>query len=827
MKTFVASHALAVVFVCFFVIWPEPVQGQTSDQVRDSGGVAIEEVVVTARRREETAQSVPIPISAVTGEELRDRVANDLTDISRITPNMDYQKSSSNRGTAQVFLRSIGQVNWSPTQDPKVGVYLDGVYLGRPQGAVFDIMDLERIEVLRGPQGTLFGRNTTAGLVHIVTNKPTDEFEAQVQVGGGNDGQLNGGAIINVPISDTLAARFSFQHRESDGYVGNNGGASDWNDENSQIARGSLLWAPNESFDATLIADYQRVRERPGLGSCEWGGPDDGSTLLTDFFTTGNFGLQTAAYIFGVYDEIKDTCNGTSGYSSNEDDPDEATLDAWGLNLTLNLDLDFGVLTSITAYREMDDLNDSWGWGSDQVGTASYLEVLGYGENPTDQFSQEFRIAGSQGNIDWVGGVYYFEEESTNTLNVPLFGGVGAPDCVDWPTFCLDLGGGLTLGAIAQGLQFAGSRIQAVNGKNTSTAVFGEMTWRFIENWSVTAGVRYTEDERDFNRSQVLTAGVLDAGLVCPDGSTPAVGQLAGLSGPMTCSTDAKFNKLTPRVIFSHDVSDTVLLYGGWSKGYSSGGFNQDIRQRPFEPEESDNWEFGMKSTWADRRVLLNLTAFFNSYKNQQITVGRTVDNQPTADLINAQKAEIWGVEGEIKVVPADGWLLTAAIGWIDGEYDEFTVLDNSTGPPPDNLPILTARDLSDTKVIRGAPYTASVSVSYTHYVDGGGDLTSQIGWSQRGRTYNTLETVRSSRQEAYGLLDGRVNWVLPNGNTSISLWGRNLLDKEYFSSAIDLSGGLSPSDRQFVAGVGQPTGTNTKYWGEPRRFGVELRHSF
>jgi iron complex outermembrane receptor protein len=163
--------------------------------------MGIEEIVVTARQREETAQSVPIPITAMSGEEMRDRVANDLTDVTRITPNMSYLKSASNRGTAQVFLRGIGQTNWAPTQDPKVGIYLDGVYLGRPQGAVFDIMDIERIEVLRGPQGTLFGRNTTAGMVHVITRKPTDEFEAQVQIGAGNDSQLNGGFVLNVPMA--------------------------------------------------------------------------------------------------------------------------------------------------------------------------------------------------------------------------------------------------------------------------------------------------------------------------------------------------------------------------------------------------------------------------------------------------------------------------------------------------------------------------------------------------------------------------------------------------------------------------------------------------
>jgi iron complex outermembrane receptor protein len=824
----------------------------------ESGAIGIEEVVVTARRREETAQSVPIPITAMSAEQMRDRAANDLTDISRITPNMDYQKSASNRGTAQVFLRSIGQVNWAPTQDPKVGVYLDGVYLGRPQGAVFDIMDLERVEVLRGPQGTLFGRNTTAGLVHVITRKPTDEFEAEVMAGAGNDGQLSAGGIINIPISDTLATRFSFQHRESDGYTENRGTGDDWNDEDSQMFRGSARWTPTDSFQALLTADYQRVREHPGLGTCEWSGPDDGADQYADFRASQlaqvfdpsvplELGLQTAAYVLGVYDEIRDTCNNTSPFSSGENDPDEATLDAWGV--ALNLEWDFRedmTLTSITSYRDMDDQNDSWGWATDKVGTAPYLEVLGFGENPSDQFSQEFRISGSTENLDWVGGIYYFEEQSVNELDVPLFRGVAPPSEEDWPIYYEPLVGflppdvseaitgfpnvGSFMSLIFQGF---GSRIQRLDGENESKAVFAEVTWRFAEDWSVTAGVRYTEDDREFNRSQVLSSKTLDPTLLCPDQNNnnaltiaPMVDSLAGVTGPMRCQVEEEFDEVTPRVIFSYNVNDDVMLYGGWSKGYSSGGFNQDVRSRPFEPEISENWEFGMKSNWADNRLLLNLTGFFNDYENQQITVGRTVDNQPTADLINAQKAELWGIEGEIRWVPAEGWNLMATFGWIDGDYDEFSVLDTSTDAITGE-PIITPRDLSDSKVVRGADYTYSLSVSYSHYFDGGGELTSQVGWSERGRTYNTLDTVDSSKQDAFGLMDARITYIFPNRNTSLSLWGRNILDEEYFVSAIDLSGGLSPDDPQYIDGVGVATGTNTKYWGEPSRFGLELRHTF
>ena len=191
--------------------------GQASAEVASQG---IEEVVVTARRREETAQTVPIPISALSSEYLEDRGITEIQRIEQVTPNLNFENSGVARQTAQIFLRGIGQVNWGPTQDPKVGTYLDGVYLGRPQGSVFDLFDIERVEVLRGPQGTLFGRNTTAGLVHVITRDPTDEFEGKVRVGTGNAGQMSTDAVLNIPmIEGVLAGRFSMNTRRDDGYM--------------------------------------------------------------------------------------------------------------------------------------------------------------------------------------------------------------------------------------------------------------------------------------------------------------------------------------------------------------------------------------------------------------------------------------------------------------------------------------------------------------------------------------------------------------------------------------------------------------------------------
>ena len=771
-----------------------------SAQQSEEGAQTIEELIVTARRREESAQDVPIPITAMSEEMLRDRGVHDIRELTNVTPNLQFINSGVNKNTAQVFLRGIGQVNWAPVHDPKIGTYVDGIYIGRPQGGVFDFLDIERVEVLRGPQGTLFGRNTTAGLVHVISNRPRDHFDWSIGGGVGSEGVRTAEGMVNVPLTDNLAARLAFQHREADGFVHNTATGEDWNDENAQGARLSFRYTPNDRITADFIAEMQRARELSALGSCEWTEPDNGAE-------TAAF-LPLMAFVFNVYDEIRDACNATGPYRSNDNDPDpESEVDGYSFTLDVNVDLGFADLTYLTSYRDVTEFNGSWGWGSDNATSSSFLEVLGVDDNPSEQWSHELRLAGTslQDRLDWVVGLYSFEEDALNIVDVPILRGAVAPTCATWPVWCAPSPiPGLTLGQFAQGgVQLGGSRTQYMDGTNESRAIFGEVTWRFADNWSVTAGVRYTEDDRYFRRTEILSIGVPDPTLACPPGTPPP-------RNGTTCFTEASFDEVTPRVIFSWDAAEDVMLYLGWSKGYSSGGFNQDVRMRPFEPEISGNWEGGVKSTWMDDRVMVNLTAFHNSYENQQITVGRLVDGNPTADLINAQDATLYGVEGEVRAELPAGFYALGTFGWMDGEYDEFTVQDNAIV----NLQeVIITRDLSETEIVRGAPYTYSIAIGRNQVMAGGSSLNTQVGWAFRGRTFNTLETSRSSRQGKYGLLDARASWALPNGQTTVSLWGTNLLDRVYYPTAVDLSVGDSRS------------GTITRYWGEPRRFGVEISH--
>lgn len=603
---------------------------------------------------------------------------------------------------------------------------------------------------------------------------------------------------MNIPITDTWAARVSAQHRESDGYVENRFDGSDWYDENAQNARASFAWTPNDRFDALLAFDFQKARETPTLATCQWVGGDNLFALT---------GLDGLAALGDFADNVKATCEADKPYSGYEGDPnDDSEIDAWGGTLTLTYDLSENLtLTSITAYRDIEEINGSWGLtGDSPAGDIISVQQRSSLPSEFDQFSQEFRISGValDGRLAFVGGVYYFTEDGAATFDVPLFEGWTSPDCVANPlqTPCFPAGPGLTFGDIILGTQASGF-FQNFEAGNDSQAVFVEATYDINEAWSVTAGVRYTEDDRELSLLQELLLGVPDPRYICPDGSPPV---------QRTCNVTNDFTETTPRIIVNYKLNDDVMFYGGWSKGYSSGGFNQDPALSTYEPEVSKNWELGMKSTWFDRRLKLNLTGFHNSYENQQLSVARTVRNQQVILILNAQEATLYGVELEMQALLGK-WSITLAGGTTDGEYDKFTTQDSAIGPAPDFEETLFTRDLSDNELVLGAPYTASIGIGYAHNFDGGGSLDFNVGYSHRGRQYNNIDEYEGTKQDAHGLLDARVTWMLPNGRTSISLVGNNLADEEYF-----LSGTGDADDAR-----------NGFFWAPPRRVRAEMRHFF
>ena len=801
---------VAVAAASFGVTLPTAAQDAAADRI-------FEEVVVTARQREEKAQTVPIPITALSAEQLVTRNLMEIRDLEKISPNTSIDYSSVNGNAIQVFIRGIGQTNWSGTQDPKIGMYVDGVYLSRPQGALVDFNDVERVEVLRGPQGTLFGRNTTAGLIHIINNRPsTDGFESDITLGAGNDGQSNYGLVVNAPLSENWAARLSLSGQQADGVIINSFTGKDRGNEDSTNTRFALRYQ-GDKLDALLSYSNFEADERGPLGSCEWHATDD------PFVALGRGGVLSLATIFGTFNSVRENCIGTTRDVSIDTTNNEnirADVD----NVVLNLSYDFGSMTlnSITSKRDIEHFNGTWGWVMGNGPGSNMLEILNnYGD--TEAMSQEIRLSGVSDSVEWVVGAYWFEEETDESLDVPLFRDVMAPDPAVWPFFYAPDGAGGTLGAAALGAQLYGSRSQTYDVTNENRAFFAEVTFSLNEKWDLTVGARRTTDDRDFTRIQTLFNGQPDPFYFCP--GMPVVELAPGVvaAGSDRCRQTVSYSKTTPRVIASYQASDDVMFYGSYSLGYSSGGFNQDTRMRPYLPETADNYEFGMKSDLLDGRMRFNATVFHNEYKNQQLTVGRLVDGQPTADLINAQQATLSGVEIETMARLSDSLTFTATMGYIRGDYDEFTVMDNVTVVSGDGS--LSSqeveRDLSDTEFGSGPSYSFDLGLMHNMSLGDSGELMTSIGATFKDATDYTLNNTPSSQQPSYWVVDGRMTWFMANDKTSVSLWVNNLFDKDYVTTMLDQAGDIQ------IGGIDQGLGMSASYWGEPRRYGLELKHRF
>jgi iron complex outermembrane receptor protein len=343
--------------------------------------------------------------------------------------------------------------------------------------------------------------------------------------------------------------------------------------------------------------------------------------------------------------------------------------------------MEIGTLTIISNHREIENYNGTWGWGmgSGNSSTTSTTNLLDVINNPSenDIDSHEIRLTGDTGNLSWTLGAYMFEEDSFGSIDVPVLRGYTPPSAADWPMYYLVIPGVLNVAQTVMGTKMFGSRSQSNDVTNSNEAFYAEGTYAFNDQTDLTIGMRRTEDEREYLRIQSLIGGGFDPAYACP-GNIDAT---TGVAKSDRCYQEIDYSETTSRAILSHAYNEDFLVYASYSKGYSSGGFNQDVRMKPFLPEVSDNYEVGFKSTLRDGTVRLNATYFSTIYKNQQITVGRVIDGQPTADIVNANEADLSGLEFELAAQLTDNLALTMTYGLLDGEYNDFNVVDTLYDP--------------------------------------------------------------------------------------------------------------------------------------------------
>ena len=673
----VALVAAALLFTdAMAILKPVHAQGRSS--------ALLEEIVVTARKREENLQDAPIAVSAFTGDALDFRGITEIGKLDQFVPNLVLNESTtySNVTNAAVYIRGIGQNDFTPVIDPGVGIYVDGVYLGRSVGAVLDIVDVERVEVLRGPQGTLFGRNTIGGAITLSSRKPDGEFGGKVDVKYGTDDRFNVRGSVNIPLTDKFFARLSAATFNQDGYVTRVADGEDLGDQDVVALRGALRWMPNDKFDINWSVDYSSENENgnpfvlTGIQPLNLGlfFPDgspnpNGAPSMTlaantiaaqlasggpasfpggEFFNVihpSGFPFQFDA-CFRPENANNPVCYNQQ-YIDNGDrklnhsgDPSTQDLDVWGTGLTVDWQItDKLKLKSISSLRGFEGHFEG-----DQDGSpirVSYLIDIYQHE----QFSQEVQLLGTSfaDRLDWIIGAYYFEEDGKN-INPVRFSQVDVQ---------------------------SGGHYDA-----DSWAVFAQGTWHFNDRLDLTFGLRYTEDTRDYLPDQfieVFPIGPLP--LNCPPSAipmpfNPTLPQCGIGDRPLPFEwTSHQTSELVPMVNLSYRWNDSLMTYITYSEGFKSGGYTQrifppELSTPSFDPEFVKSYEGGFKFDGWNDRLRFNVAVFYTDYTNLQLLVADPSRFGPFVS--NAGDAEVIGVEMEALLNPAEGWYITGSAGMTD-----------------------------------------------------------------------------------------------------------------------------------------------------------------
>jgi iron complex outermembrane receptor protein len=757
------ARAVALFIATVMLIPASNTQAQTA-------GFALEEVVVTARKREESLQATPVAVSAFTEQELEYRQIRSTDEMAAITPNLTFDSvspSSASSSSAQIFIRGIGQTDFTPVTDPGVGLYIDGVYMARSVGNVLDFVDVDRVEVLRGPQGTLFGRNTIGGAVVVHTKRPTEELGGSVQAQVGDDSMLFLTGKANLPITDNLWSNFAIDYRDRDGYTKRINDGIDTGDRDRLALRGSLLWNAAESFQGYFTFDYTDIDENgPPTVS---GGVNDaqafgtfGNGLLDSCsaIVINNGGLGPPAFGAGGPPSLPPPGVGTGGapgcygpdsfageYRSEGTFPVFSDLEIWGVSAELTLNVtDWLTVKSITGYREMEMQSSRDGDNT----PANIFATQDFYDH--EQISQEIQLGGNYAErLNWLVGVYYFQEEGFNINPVTL-----------------------PVGALRSGGFY----------DNDSWAVFGQATYDLTDRWHLTAGARYTEDTKRFMPDQTALGDASQGigsifeptwdnfvGLYLQPAPLPPL--MPGERILLFQESEVDFDDTNFMGTLAFDWTDDVMVYFSYSDAYKSGGFDQRFAGRTpdqlpstFEPEEAATFEIGMKSEWADNTVRLNVALFHTDYDDLQIIIRETFN----PITFNGGEADIDGAEVELTWVPTEQWYITAAVGWIDAEYDQLSdeVINNAT-------PVLPEYSLVNTPEL-----STALGIAYTFDIGQWGTLTPRVDWSYRDEEFNDAVNTPQLKQDSYHLVNAALIFQSADEHWEAILGGRNLTDEEY-----------------------------------------------
>jgi iron complex outermembrane receptor protein len=772
-----------------------------AQQQNEAGGV-LEEVVVTAQFRQEKLQTTPIAITAFTAENLAARGVETVTDLDAFTPNAVIQPLGAGWGaTMAAFIRGVGLGDNILSFEPGVPIYVDDVYFGRPQGAIFDLLDLERVEVLRGPQGTLFGKNAIGGTVRLISKKPTGDGSGSLSLDLGSFNRINVRGSTDVTLVDNrVFARFSFSSKKADGFfkvldyecvngpgtLGNGGpGFAGYpgivlgtqvapghscvvdhlQDENVQSGRAAFRFLLSDAVEFNLIGDVTDQRQK---------GPGDKYTVID-----GTNGLNAAwnsvfvANVFGndpsgnpvAWDSRFVTNDLYTNYSRFDDPlthrsvPNINNMQHWGVSATLDWKLTDSVnLKSVTAYRRF--WND---FGRDSDGSPLPNNST-YDESTHRQATEEIQLTGTAGKLDWAVGGFYYDAFDTN---------IGFD--ILYPTFIY----------------------QHDSNDQQSTknwALFTQGTYHATDKFSLTLGARYTDDKKD---ATVYRAN-FDGSVVIDNQFVPT-----------------KANNTDYTVSLDYQWSNAFMTYIKYATGFKGGGFSPrpatPVQTEPFKPEKLKTLEVGAKSEFMDRRVRLNAALFYSDYLNQQTFAqqcepGTGGPGQPACinwfREVNAGKAHIWGVEAELQAEPVDHLRIDGSFGYLN-----YNLYDNEGN----NL-LFEGSNCNGEQCYptRTPKFNGALGLQYSFGVSGGAAVIPRIDAVYQSKIY--FNTNNTGPQDAYTLLNARLTWQGADRKWEFAAYGNNLTDEGYFNGKLSLIG-------FFGREQGNP--------GIPRTWGLEFKRNF
>ncbi len=757
-----------------------------SAQEQDASGIVEEIVVTTKRGGAENVQDMSEAVTAFSGPSLEREFAVSLEDFNHAIPNTQLEHVGLFQAAASFSMRGIGTAGIESFADPVVAVFVDDVYYSRNAVALLDLFDIESVTALRGPQGTLYGRNAFAGAISVRTKRPDVESQAvELHVDVGNHGRQNIGLVYNQPISDTAAFRLAANYHELEGFYENDGVVIESydpatatlvtrvdrskrgdpeNGERSLFLRPSLSLRPNDAWRIDIIGE---IWEDKGDGTANWTQCYEPGSLPPPL-GTGPSGVPAVHQLFGFpcKDPFGDSRFNVSGDGSDPYEvganlaPNQTEQDIWGVTLDTSYDTENGTFTLILNHRDVEEdiTTDTDGYNWD-VFSSTRLQTF-------ESTQAELRYATTlNDNIDILGGLFYLQDEYQVEQYLWIF--------LDSALFG---GGGFTRD---NPLVSYGTNEQ----ERSSFAAYVQVDWHLTDQWTLNFGGRYTMEEKD----NVLGMAINDS--ACPPGETPATAACNGVPFSGTDPTnprdfdpsvrfgpvDEDWNAFSPRVGVEYRLSEDILLFGFWQRAFKSGGFVNNagtlpVFSAPYDQEQVDNFEVGVRSDLFDDRLRLNANVFMAEYEDLQRGVIRAAPTSTGQETFtdNAAGAESFGAEVSFSWVPAAGWNINGNVGYLDIEYKDFDADLTGDGIETDN---------SSLDLVRAPKWDLSVGASYEFDLADAGTLTIGARYTYTDEMVLTTPNDVGFFREDLDTWDAQAVWESADTRYRFAVWGKNLDD--------------------------------------------------